>query len=159
MKRRSLLKRLLVQGVGLMVVGVAGIPSLIAALSPAFGGRGRSVWRPVGQLDAFPIQGVEKAVISGSRAGWPRSLKAQAVYVWRPAADEVVIFSRSCTDLGCPVTWDTGSEWFFCPCHGGIFAKNGDRVAGPPDRPLHRYAHRVRGGVVEIDLTSLPPMI
>lgn len=158
MNRRGFAKRLLVRAVGLVVVGAAGVPALVTALFPAFGGRDGEAWKPVGRLDDFPVRGVGKAVVPTSRVRWPRTMKERAVYVWRPAADEVVVFSRSCTDLGCPVTWDTGSEWFFCPCHGGIFAKNGDRVAGPPDRPLYRYANRVRDGVVEIDLTSLPPM-
>ena len=31
-------------------------------------------------------------------------------------------------------------------------------MAGPPNKPLYRYANRVRDGVLEIDLFSLPPM-
>jgi hypothetical protein len=74
--------------------------------------------------------------------GEPRPLSRQGVYVWRPTDEEVVVFSRSCTDLGCPVIWDGGSQCFFCPCHGGIFARDGRRMAGPPDRELYRYANR-----------------
>ena len=53
--------------------------------------------------------------------------------------------------------YDPGSTFYYCPCHGGIFNQAGDPVAGPPARPLYRLATRVRGGVLEIDLTSIPP--
>jgi menaquinol-cytochrome c reductase iron-sulfur subunit len=52
--------------------------------------------------------------------------------------------------------YDRGSACFFCPCHGGIFRQNGERLAGPPKRPMYRYAHRLRDGIVEIDLQSVP---
>jgi menaquinol-cytochrome c reductase iron-sulfur subunit len=92
------------------------------------------------------------------RGDWARSLGEKGVFVWRASEEEVVVFSRNCTDLSCPVTWDPGSNWFYCPCHGGIFAQDGTNVAGPPTRPLYRYANRVQNGVLEIDLLSLPPM-
>lgn len=83
----------------------------------------------------------------------------QMVYVWRGAHDEVVVFSRACTDLGCPIVWDAKSQCFFCPCHGGVFSRDGDRMAGPPNRPLWRYATRIRAGVVEVDLNSVPAAV
>lgn len=94
------------------------------------------------------------------RGDWARSLDEKGVYVWRKSEKEadVVVFSRNCTDLSCPVKFDEGSECFYCPCHGGIFDKQGIPLAGPPSVPLYRYANRVRGGVLEIDLNSLPPM-
>jgi menaquinol-cytochrome c reductase iron-sulfur subunit len=69
-----------------------------------------------------------------------------------------VVFSRNCTDASCPVVFDAGSDCFLCPCHGGVFSKDGTPLHGPPPRPLWRYAARVRAGVLEIDLNSLPPM-
>ena len=147
----------IVAAIGASVAAVVGIPAALFSLAPALDGRKAQVWRPVGRLDDFPLGDVRKAVVEAPRVYWAQALPAVAVFVWRPAAGEVVVFSRSCTDLGCPVTWDPGSEWFFCPCHGGIFAKDGTPKAGPPPRPLYRYAARVQGGIVEIDLNSLPP--
>jgi len=38
-----------------------------------------------------------------------------------------------------------------CPCHGGVYDFRGLRVAGPPPRPLDRFATRIRrDGVVEL---------
>lgn len=164
MDRRTILKRL-VQAAGLVAAAAVAVPSLICALSPALAGPRRGgAWSRLGRLEDFPVGEVSEAVIdlpaaTGGAAAWPPPLPAKGVYVWRPAADRVVVFSRACTDLGCPVNYDTGSECYFCPCHGGIFNKDGQRMAGPPQRPLYRYDVRVRGGVVEVDAASAPAAV
>lgn len=147
----------IVAAAGASVAAIVGIPSLLFSLTPALERRDAPAWRPVGRLDDFPLDDVRKAEVEPPAASWMSAFPAVAVYVWRATAAEVVVFSRACTDLGCPVNWDPGSEWFFCPCHGGIFSKDGIPQAGPPPRPLYRYATRVRDGVVEIDLNSVPP--
>jgi menaquinol-cytochrome c reductase iron-sulfur subunit len=156
MTRRSILS-LLVAGAGLLVGGVVGIPALVAGFSPVFKRRQTPTWRPVGRLDDFSVGKVSAGFVPIDRAVWPRSFSQQLVFVWRRDAQEVVVFSRSCTDLGCPLNYDPGSGCFLCPCHGGIFGPTGDRLAGPPSAPLLRYSHRVRDGVLEIDLLSIPP--
>ncbi len=157
MDRRKALT-LLTNGGGLVVAGVVGVPVLSTAVSPAVEAPRQERWRPLGPLDEFPVGTVRQALVGTSDDEGAQSVRVRAVYVWRRAEDEVVVFSRNCTDLSCPVTWDPGSGWFYCPCHGGIFNQEGEPVAGPPKRPLFRYANRVRDGVVEIDLGSLPPM-
>jgi menaquinol-cytochrome c reductase iron-sulfur subunit len=158
MTRRKTLAAI-VKGVGLAVAAIVGIPSLIVAMSPVIDRRRGPVWRPLGRLEDFPVGDVTKALVEVARDDWARSLRTQAVYVWHAGPQELVVFSRKCTDLSCPIVWDPGSEWFFCPCHGGIFSKEGEPMAGPPKRPLYRYAYRLMNGVVEIDLNSLPPMV
>ena len=140
----------------MLVAGVVGIPALLTGLSPALRPR-RETWRPVGRLKDFPVGAVHKSVILTDPRVWPRSFGQQAVFVWRRSGDEIVVFSRSCTDLGCPLDYDPGSACFFCPCHGGIFAQDGERLAGPPNGPMYRYAYRVREDVLEIDVFSIPP--
>ena len=158
MQRRMLLKQALAVGGGMVLSAIAAVPAFIAAISPAITGARRDVWQRLGPLQEFPLDEITQATAHVPREDEARGLREKAVYVWRPSEEEVVVFSRNCTDLSCPVTYDPGSECFFCPCHGGIFAKNGDRLAGPPNRPLYRYATRVRNGKLEIDLSSLPPM-
>ncbi|TLD71372.1 Rieske (2Fe-2S) protein [Phragmitibacter flavus] len=151
--------KLLVVGGGLAVAGTVGVPALLTVLSPSLESDGGANWQPVGELDKFPLGEVAKALVPVPQEGWVRSLRQKGLFVLRELENEVVVYSRSCTDLSCPVTWDAGSEWFFCPCHGGVFSKEGEPKAGPPKDPLYRYATRVRSGVVEIDLNSVPPMI
>lgn len=157
MNRRTLLG-LVVQASGVAAAGVVGVPAVITAFSPMIKARQGQVWRRVAALDGFPVGEVTEGLIDPTRETWPPAVSPQAVYVWRPSADEVIVFSRSCTDLGCPVNYDSGSKCFLCPCHGGIFDQNGERMAGPPYRPLYRYDVRIRDGVIEVDLNSLPPM-
>lgn len=155
MDRKTFLK-LVVHGVGAITTAAVALPALATALAPLWDRRRGSRWEAVGALDSFPVASVHHAVVPVPRDDWSQSLREKGVYVWRPSSDEIIVFSRNCTDLGCPVTWDPGSAWFFCPCHGGIFAQNGDRKAGPPKRALFRYANRIRNGILEIDLNSLP---
>ncbi len=80
------------------------------------------------------------------------------------------ILSNRCAHLGCPVqpngpvfqakekiqTTEKGLEvrliptlpagGFGCPCHGGQYDTEGNRVAGPPVRALDRYEYSIRNG-------------
>lgn len=40
--------------------------------------------------------------------------------------------SSKCPHLGCKVHWEAGNDRFFCPCHNGVFDKNGIALSGPP---------------------------
>lgn len=157
MERRTVLAVLVQAGSGIVAL-IIGIPTLIYAFSPLGEKASGEDWRAVGPLTDFPEGAVTEGAVQPREQSGPRRTVARGVYVWRRPQD-VVVFSRSCTDLGCPVLWDRGSHCFLCPCHGGIFDHDGDRMAGPPDRPLYRYANRIRDGVLEVDLSSVPPMV
>jgi menaquinol-cytochrome c reductase iron-sulfur subunit len=154
--RRTCATGLLALG-GTIASCAVGIPAILAAFSASMKGRRGGAWRSAGQIDDFEHGKIVATAIATERGDWSANLAQQTVYVWRQAEKEFVVYSRSCTDLSCPVTFDPGSECFFCPCHGGIFAKNGKPLAGPPKLPLYRYANRIRNGNLEIDLYSLPP--
>lgn len=156
MTRREMLAHIS-RAIGLTVAGIVGVPAVVYGISPAIRGRPETHWLPLGPLADFPVGAVRESEVAVPASDWGTSSR-KGVYVWRQGESEWVVFSRACTDLGCPVRFDPGAEVFFCPCHGGIFAKDGARMAGPPKRPLYRYATRLRDGQVEIDLSSIPPM-
>jgi menaquinol-cytochrome c reductase iron-sulfur subunit len=158
MNRRNFSKTVIAGG-GLAVAGAVGLPALLTAISPPLRRDEAELWQPVGPIGDFPPGEVRKAVVPVPRDDWARSMRELGVFVLREAEESVAVFSRNCTDLGCPIVWDPGSEWFFCPCHGGIFSKDGEPKAGPPKIPLYRYASRIRAGMLEVDLNSVPPMI
>ena len=79
-----------------------------------------------------------------------------AAWLRRTDASEFVAFAVNCTHLGCPVKWLTDASLFMCPCHGGVYYKDGSVAAGPPPRPLPQYPVRVRNGQVEILASPLP---
>lgn len=75
------------------------------------------------------------------------------------------IISNHCAHLGCPVqpngpldsagTKNFGDvtliptvsiAGFGCPCHGGQYDTEGNRIAGPPVRALDRYSYSIRNG-------------
>jgi menaquinol-cytochrome c reductase iron-sulfur subunit len=162
MQRRTA-SGILVAAGSLLAGGAVGVPVLLSGLSPAMKSGGKRTgddsasWRTLGRIDDFATGAMQLAAIVSPPDEWPRPVTEHAVYVWCKSADELIVFSRSCTDLGCPVEFDPKSKCFFCPCHGGVFDQHGSRLAGPPKTPLHRYAHRVREGLLEIDLSSVPP--
>jgi menaquinol-cytochrome c reductase iron-sulfur subunit len=43
-----------------------------------------------------------------------------------------------------------------CPCHGGVFYKDGAVASGPPQKPLSEYPVRVENGQVEIRTSPVP---
>jgi len=158
MERRKALS-LLVHGGSATAALVVGIPTLMYAVTPTSRQPSGPLWRDLGPLDSFPIGAYRAAKIQHSLASQAAQAVLSGVYVWRINEQTLVVFSRSCTDLGCPVTFDRRSECFLCPCHGGIFDKHGQRMAGPPDRPPYRYDVRVVDGILQVDLASVPPMV
>jgi menaquinol-cytochrome c reductase iron-sulfur subunit len=58
--------------------------------------------------------------------------------------------------MGCPVRWLGDAELFMCPCHGGVYYKDGTVAAGPPPEPLVRYEVRVAHGLVQIKSAPIP---
>lgn len=156
MNRRNFLELSMHAGGAAVTVGLVGLAG-VTLFSPNLLDEKGEVWARVGPLDRFPLNATKAAFIEIPRDDWARSLRTQLLYVRRNKGGEVEAFSRKCTDLSCPVTWDSGSETFLCPCHGGIFNRNGEPMAGPPNRPLYRYRHRIEDGFLEVDLHSIPP--
>lgn len=54
--------------------------------------------------------------------------------------------SSKCPHLGCRVHWEEANHRFFCPCHAGVFDKQGKALEGPPAKErkdLSTYQVRV----------------
>jgi len=60
------------------------------------------------------------------------------------------VFSGVCTHLGCIVRWEENKGRFYCPCHQGIFNKQGEVTGGPPPRPLDEYQVELDNNLVFI---------
>jgi menaquinol-cytochrome c reductase iron-sulfur subunit len=157
MTRRTVLG-MLVAGGAILISGIVAIPTFLAGISPALRSR-RGEWRSVGSAEGISVGEVRQTFAAHDPDAWPKSATNDAVFVWRKSDTEFVVFSRSCTDLGCPLDYEPGSACYFCPCHGGIFANDGSRLAGPPNGPMHRYVHRIRNDLIEIDLSSVPAAV
>ncbi len=60
------------------------------------------------------------------------------------------VFSGICTHLGCIVRWEENKGRFYCPCHQGIFSKNGEVIGGPPPRALDEFPVEIENKLVFI---------
>src|SRR2546423_9285405 len=62
-----------------------------------------------------------------------------------------------CAHLGCTVPWKPDEEFqgnagvFHCPCHGSIYLRTGQNVAGPAPHPLDIMAIEIAGGKIVVD--------
>ena len=65
---------------------------------------------------------------------------------------DIVAYSTLCTHMGCPVSYDTQSGCFKCPCHYSTFdaEKSGQMVCGQATEDLPRIVlqYDPRGGTV-----------
>jgi cytochrome b6-f complex iron-sulfur subunit len=59
-------------------------------------------------------------------------------------------FNLRCTHAGCNVSWKGDVEQFHCPCHDGLFDRNGQVVDGPPKRELERLVVVEVGGNMQV---------
>ncbi len=139
---------------GSIIAALMGIPSLAYLLGLR---RPLSEWRTVGKLEEFKTGStVSVAFMDPSPLPWAGVTARTAAWLRRTGPEEFIAFSINCTHLGCPVRWLADADLFMCPCHGGVFYKDGRVASGPPPRPLARYPVRVRNGLVEILASPLP---
>lgn len=152
--RRQFLTRLCLGlgGVGAAIVGVPIVGFLLAPLL-------RKVpeqWQPIGAIDQFKVGATVLVTLTDpSPLPWAGVAAKAAAWLRRDDEQAFVAFAVNCTHLGCPVRWLQDASLFMCPCHGGVYYQDGKPAAGPPPRPLARYAVRVRAGQVEIQPTPI----
>lgn len=84
------------------------------------------------------------------QAGWILNENELAVYVLSEDGRNFIAMSNICTHLGCRVRWVADQNQFYCPCHNGVFAKDGSVISGPPPRPLDRYGVEIQDGHIFI---------
>ncbi len=150
-----------VQAIG----GIAGaailLPAIGFAAAPLFEEE-KEPWQAVGPTSDFSpdtyrpvvITAVENIGETGKttayiRRGNPQVTANQTKYP-PESADEYIAISTRCAHVGCPVRFVQASGNFICPCHGGVYGFLGERIGGPPVRPLDRFQTRVTNGQVEI---------
>jgi len=75
---------------------------------------------------------------------------SQPAILVRTPAGELRAFSAVCTHLACIVQYRQDLSHVWCACHNGHFDLNGQNIAGPPPRPLERFAVNVRGDQVVV---------
>jgi menaquinol-cytochrome c reductase iron-sulfur subunit len=81
---------------------------------------------------------------------WYTSEVTNTAWVYKDENGEIVALSPVCKHLGCVVDWNTDKSnpnHFYCPCHGGLYTKDGNNVKGtPPIAPLDVYPFKEKDG-------------
>lgn len=131
----------------LAIIG-GGLSALLGvfALRPP-GAAARARWVRAGSTaDLRPHVPVAR-ILSVSRVdGWYRERVRETVFLVWDGGETVRAMSATCTHLGCQVQWDGEAKKFNCPCHGGVYAADGQVVSGPPPRPLDAIEARIDPG-------------
>ncbi len=155
MSRRRFFEKLSI-GLGALCGAILGVPLVGFVVAPFFGKTPRS-WVSLGKADQFEIGKTVNVTFSDpSPLPWAGITSKSAAWLRRVSENEFIAFSVNCTHLGCPVRWLADAELFMCPCHGGVYYKDGSVAAGPPPRPLIRYEVRVANGEVQIQTAAIP---
>ncbi len=138
--RESFLKKI-IAGIGGLLLAIPIIPGILHAVEPAVK-KQEKPWISLGFIDDYQEDEPELTTFSLSLADG-KSIP-RAIYVIKGQDNQFVVFDSHCTHLGCPVRWNEKSQYFLCPCHGAVFEKNGDVLAGPPSKPLARYEWKIQ---------------
>lgn len=153
--RRRFLSRLSLVLSG-AIGAVATLPVIGFLLSPLTRKTPR-IWRAVGPVEGFTVgETVDVVFEDASPLPWAGVTARTAAWLRRDDAERFTAFSVHCTHLGCPVRWVADAQLFLCPCHGGVYYRDGTVSAGPPPRALPQYPVRVRNGQVEILTSPIP---
>ncbi len=158
-------------GLGALIGGVVTVPPVGLLVASAFeGAKFNDI--DLGPLSEFPQgQYLITTFVEDPAAG---EVSRRTAYVRYNGAlngrPSFTIISNRCAHLGCPVqpngpvdakpakvvTDKAGNEvlkltgakpaGFGCPCHGGQYDTEGNRIAGPPVRALDRYQYSIKNG-------------
>lgn len=129
--------------VGAVISGVYAIPAIGYLIGPSFK-RAGDAWQSLASVSKVELgtPTLFKARIE-QQTGWITEQKEVAAYVLSENGRDFIAMSNICTHLGCRVRWIEERDQFFCPCHNGVFARDGTVISGPPPRPLDRYSVKV----------------
>jgi len=153
--RRNFFTKLCIalSGVCAMVLGVPVVGFIVAPLFR----KTPEEWIALGKAESFEIgKTVNVTFLDPSPLAWAGITAKSAAWLRRTSATEFIAFSVNCTHLGCPVRWLADAQLFMCPCHGGVYYKDGTVAAGPPPHPLTRYDVRVVNDEVQLRAMAIP---
>lgn len=134
----------------------AAVPVVSALVAPLLE-QPPQIWRKVGMLSDFAI-GTTSLVnfMNADPKPYAGVTAKSAAWLRRNDKDNFIAFAANCTHLGCPVRWEQKAELFMCPCHGGVYYKDGTVAAGPPPKPLTKYKVRIYNDEVQIKTEPIP---
>jgi Rieske Fe-S protein len=121
----------LTHGLTALFATVLGLPALAYLIDPRNRAAQENEFKTVARLSDLPIGVPQQVVLRDIRRdAWtlhPNDVIGRAWLVRRDA-NRVDAFTTICPHLGCSVNFAEKDKLFLCPCHGGTFDVNGQRV-------------------------------
>jgi Rieske Fe-S protein len=140
--RREFIKKA-VYGV-LALLGLGFLVPGLKLLSPVNSREKELAFFPLISEDDVPRAGVKRAELTVTTSGRERKTRVFIV----PSPGGPVIFSATCSHLGCLVNYHKEKQEFVCPCHGGRYDLTGKNIGGPPPAPLTRFPVKLQDGML-----------
>jgi Rieske Fe-S protein len=158
-------------GLGALIGAIVTLPVLGFAVLPAFLKQGHKDV-DLGPIENFPEgQYVVATFVSDAKQGY---ISRRSAFIrnngMADGKPSFTCISNRCVHLGCPVqpggpVFDSKKKevssaghgpvelipalpaaGFICPCHGGAYDQEGNRIAGPPVRALNRFEFLIKDG-------------
>lgn len=163
MSDRDVSRRQFFVKLGMLFNGVAAVvlatPVVGYLLAPIMRHDSYRSWIDLGELEEFPEDQTRLAKYKNPiRNAWDGETDDIPCWVRRMKGEQFQVFAINCAHLGCPVRWFPQSGLFMCPCHGGVYYRDGSRASGPPPRGLFEYEKKVENGHLFIKAGQLPTL-
>lgn len=144
LSRKNFLQ-VVVVGIGGVLTALYGIPAIAYVVMPALKKDKSNDWLRLGPTSKVePGTPTLFSVKIERQTGWIVNEEEIMVYIYTEDGRNYESISNVCTHLGCRVRWIDEQQQFFCPCHNGVYDKQGNVLAGPPPRPLARYELNIK---------------
>ena len=149
MDRRKFMSTAIV-AMGSLISAVVGLPAIAYLIGPAIQKKTED-WVRLGAVSKVEPGSptLFKATVE-RQTGWINAQEEVSAYILTEDGQTFIAMSNVCTHLGCRVRWIADQDKFFCPCHNGVFAKDGAVISGPPPRALDRYETKIENGALYI---------
>ncbi|MCX6067978.1 MAG: ubiquinol-cytochrome c reductase iron-sulfur subunit [Chloroflexi bacterium] len=147
--RRDFMKVAIV-GMGGVIAAAVGLPAIAYVVGPA-SKQDANTWIRLGAISKVEMNNptLFKASVD-TQTGWINTQEEVSAYVLTENGQDFVAMSNVCTHLGCRIRWIAEMEGFYCPCHNGVFGKDGSVKSGPPPRALDHFETKVENGILFI---------
>jgi menaquinol-cytochrome c reductase iron-sulfur subunit len=147
--RRRFLTYSIASTAGFLASGVL-YPMVRFAIDPLLQKGSDTKFVDVGPVDEFGPQPKSVEFHIQRKEGWYKKPGGEKATAWvMKTGSDILALSPICKHLGCTVKWEGGGhkDHYYCPCHGGMYTKDGTNVPGtPPNAPLDMYETKVENG-------------
>ena len=100
------------------------------------------------------IRYVEAGRVESFTPGQVKAIPEAMLFLACLEDNRFIALSRTCTHLGCALSWNEEQQKFVCPCHGSTFDRTGVVLTAPALRPLDYYPVRIEDGNIRIEVTT-----